>query len=341
VRWHLDVGENESVRFRHRTVYHLLGIAGLDEDPLNLLERVGLELLDSDYCQWLNKFSLDGLELASVVTCNDEVFRELDLRTAIANRLLNGMTGTAGTTDLQADIAAQHADRQRRFGITPWLVVEVTGDDPRASIEEAEFVDDLGASVELGTGLSVLNELSRGRATDLHFLVAGALSVAAGRPIHTSPASAGCWHVRPDGEPHFRFAAHGSAKAFASRSLTSGFGDRFSHAFATAQRDMRSSRALTAAGISLQWELPESLQFLSAFTALEMLTKSTANVPEPRRGGKRTGLAKHFQSLAGANENDCQVFDRLYALRNGMAHEARFGVSVADQARELFNKYFL
>jgi len=31
----------------------------------------------------------------------------------------------------------------------------------------------------------------------------------------------------------------------------------------------------------------------------------------------------------------------LYALRNEMAHEARFGVSAADQARELFNKHFL
>ena len=331
------------MRFRHRTVYHLLGIEGLDQDPLVLLDRVGLESLDPEFCQWLNSFSLECLEVAAFVTCNDKVFRELDLRTAIANRLLNRMTGNAGTTDLEADIAAQGAERQRRFGSTPWLVVEVTGDDPRVSIgdtESVELVDDLGVSVELGAGLSVSNELSRSRATDIHFLVAGALSVAAGDAVHSSPAGTGCWHERPDGEPHFRFTVRGSAKAFASRPLTAGFEDRFSRALATAQRDMRSSRALVAAGVSLQWELPESLQFLSAFTAREMLTKSRADVPEPRRGGERTGLRKHFQSLAGANETDCEAFDRLYALRNGLAHEARFDVSVADQARQLFNKYF-
>ena len=336
----LDNGENEIVRFRHRTVYHLLGIAGLDQDTLVLLDQVGLEFLDSDHCQWLNTLSLEDLKLSASVTCNDDVFCELDLRTAIANRLLNERTGNADTTDLQAEITAQRADRQRRFGSTPWLVLEVTGYDPRVSIAGTESFDDLGVSVELVAGLSVLKELSSSRATDMHFLVAGALSVAAGKPVHTSPAGTGCWHVRPDGAPHFRFAIHGSAKAFASHPLTSGFEDRFSHALATAQSDIRSSRALVAAGVSLQWDLPDSLQFLSAFTALEMLTKTRANVPEPRRGGNRAGLARHFQSLAGANENDCEVFDRLYALRNDLAHEARFDVSVASQARELYNKYF-
>lgn len=332
------------MKFCHRTVYHLLGITGLDEDPLTLLDRVGLGSLDAEYCHWLNKLSLDDLDLAAFVTSNNEVFRELDLRTAIANRLLNGMIGTPNAPEIQAEITAQRADRQHRFGSTPWLVVEITGDDQRVSTVDTESIDDLGASVERVAGVSGLNELSRSRATDIHFLIAGALSVAAGRAVHTSPAGMGCWHVRPDGTPHFRFTSRGSAKGFASHPLTSGFGDRFSDALAVAQRDTRSSRALVAAGVSLQWELSESLQFLSAFTALEMLTKSRTNAPELSRTGNRTGrtgLPKHFQSIAGANATDCDLFDRLYALRNGMAHEARFDVSVADQARELFNTYFL
>lgn len=96
---------------------------------------------------------------------------------------------------------------------------------------------------------------------------------------------------------------------------------------------------MTSLGQSLQWGLAPSLQFLSAFTALELWIKVGTQAPEWRATGKRVGLAKRFEQLAHADPADCEFFDRLYELRNGMAHQAQLDVAGADQARELFSKY--
>jgi hypothetical protein len=187
--------------------------------------------------------------------------------------------------------------------------------------------------------MSFLNEFSSPRAADLHHLVAGVVMLAAGRPTYISIAGQGCWHVRTDGAPHFRFVFRGSATGFASGPLRPEAVTRFAEVLNLAPSEPRIARALTSLGQSLQWGLAPPLQFLSAFTALELLTKAETNAPHWRAKDKRTGLARRFEQVADANPADCELFDRLYELRNEMAHQAQLTHTGADQARELFTKY--
>ncbi len=162
-------------------------------------------------------------------------------------------------------------DRSGRFGNTAWLVLDVDGDDIRTSDPASTLHDELGASIEVknSNSMSSRNELSSARAAPLHHYVARAVMLAAGRPTYISSASTGCWHVRTDGAPHFRFARQASATTFASMPLRPQAATRLTDVLNLASSDPRLSQALVSLGQSLQWGLAPSLQFLSAFTALE------------------------------------------------------------------------
>lgn len=327
------------MRFRHRTLYHLLGIQAIDADPWTLFDSVPIGSIDDEYGRWLQKLGLDGLTVHAEITFDEQVFDELDLRTAIANRMLGGTLGIGETLNEQREEI--RLERSGRFGNTAWLVLDVDGDDTRTSDPASALDDELGASIEVknSNSMSILNELSGARAAALHHYVAGAVMLAAGRPTYISSASKGCWHVRMDGAPHFRFALQASATTFASMPLRPQAATRLTEVLNLASSDPRLSRALVSLGQSLQWGLAPSLQFLSAFTALELCTKAGTKAPVWQSAEKRAGLAKRFEQLAHADPADCDLFDRLYELRNDMAHRAQLNGSGAEQARELLSKY--
>lgn len=189
------------MQFRHRTVYHLLGIQAIDADPWTLLDSVPIGSIDDKYGRWLQQLGLDGPTLRAEITFDEQVFHELDLRTAIANSMLDGSLGIVKTVDKQREEI--RLERSGRFGNTAWLVPDIDGDDPRSTDPERAVDDELGASIEVTNTMSMLNELSSSRAAELHHFVAGAVMLAAGRPTYISTASKGCWHVRTDAAPHF------------------------------------------------------------------------------------------------------------------------------------------
>jgi hypothetical protein len=326
-----------NMKFRHRTVYHLLGLQAIDADPWTLIDSVPIGSINDEYGRWLQKLGLDGLTVHAEITCREQIFDELDRRTAIANSMLNGTLEIGQTVDEQLEEI--RLERSGRFGNTAWLVLDVDGEDTRSSNPTIALDDELGASTEVTNSISSLNELSSSRAAALHHYVAGAVMLAAGRATYIAAASKGCWHVRTDGAPHFRFALQASATSFASMPLRPQAATRLTEVLNLASSDPSVSRALVSLGQSLQWGLDPSLQFLSAFTALELYTKAGTKAPAWQATGKRTGLAKRFEKLAHADPADCDLFDRLYELRNDMAHRAQLNGSGAEQARELLSKY--
>jgi hypothetical protein len=251
--------------------------------------------------------------------------------------MLNGTLGIGQAVDKQVEEI--RSERSGRFGNTAWLVLDVDGDDTRSSDPASALDDELGASIEVTNSISSLNELSSSRAEALHHYVAGAVMLAAGRPTYIAAASKGCWHIRTDGAPHFRFALRASATTFASVPLQPQAATRLTGVLNLASSDPRLSQALVSLGQSLQWGLAPSLQFLSAFSALELCTKAGTKAPAWQATGKRTGLAKRFEQLAQSDPADCDLFDRLYELRNDLAHRAQLNGSGAEQARELLSKY--
>ena len=94
---------------------------------------------------------------------------------------------------------------------------------------------------------------------------------------------------------------------------------------------------MSAYGQSVSYHLDPALCFLSAFAGLELVVKVRSN-SSPYAPGKRPGLAKKFAGLVGATDPDSDTFDRLYAERNGLAHEANFGAPDAVQTRRLFDR---
>jgi len=104
-------------------------------------------------------------------------------------------------------------------------------------------------------------------------------------------------------------------------------------------------RAFIAYGQSMQHDLDPSLEFLSAFSALELLVKCRTHKPQRQAPATRQaptnprGLRSRFKTVANGDQLDCDTFAGLYALRNGLAHEARFDVSSAHKVRYLFDKY--
>jgi hypothetical protein len=105
------------MQFRHRTVYHLLGVQTLDTEPWRLLDSVPIESIDDEYGRWLARLGLVGLALRAEITFDEQVFYELDLRTAIANSVLDGDPADAKTVDKQRE--AIRLERASRFGRRP------------------------------------------------------------------------------------------------------------------------------------------------------------------------------------------------------------------------------
>ncbi len=327
------------MRFLHRTVYQLTDVQ-LQGDPWVLLKDASLESIDADYDNRLRDLGFEDVVLQAVVTADDDVFREIDARTLLADRRVNELLGKQTPRSRVETQLEELRSVRRRTSAQTWLVIDVGGEDSHEDAELPEIDSELDASFQIREQHSFLLELSSPRATELHHFVAGAFRLAAGHDTHIRQASQGCWHVRPDGKPHFRFGPivyRGHAHAI--KSMQGGAGDRFAQLIALAHDDAGIARAFTAFGQSLESDLGPTLEFLAAFTALELLTKSRTRAREPAIDVERKGLRKRFEQVANQDPGDCRSFDRLYDLRNGLAHEARFDVWGADESRRLFGKY--
>ena len=316
-----------------------MGIHEVIDDPWVLLPSVSLNAVDAPFKEWLESLGLEDLNVRAIVTADDDIHSEHDVRTTISNIALNALVGKVAADQSFADHLDQVRSHRQAASIGVRLVIDVTGDYPQTDAELTELNSEIGASVEHRNSPSHLIELSSPRAHELHHLIAGAVRHAVRRELHISGAAQSAWFLRPDGYPHFVLRVSGSARGIASTALPAGAVDCFPHVLDVALGDTRMRKAFSAYGQSMQYDLDPSLEFLSAFTALELLIKSRANEPPREPTAKRTGLAKKFETIADGDSTDCDNFDSLYARRNGLAHEARFNVAAGDQARALFGKY--
>lgn len=329
-----------AVLFRHRAVYHLAGLDSLPVDPWKVLNEP-FAAVDADLSNWLHNAGVTGVHTDVTVTANDHVLADLDTRTALANRMLDGFFGDSPRPTHKAAIDAIRTARANELVPGVWLAIETVGDHGRV-VDPGALIDEAGASVELAEAGSVVSSLGGVRALEIHHRVIGAICLAARHEVRAKPVGTAWWYVRPDGKPHFLMVFSASARGTVSSSLRPEAVQDVPRLFAASNADPRIARALAAYGQSLEPGLDPTLEFLSAFTALELLTKAQRKAPRlPEVGGARHGLAKHFEALTGGDQHDSTRFDGLYAQRNGLAHEARFNVSAADHARELFSKYML
>jgi hypothetical protein len=93
---------------------------------------------------------------------------------------------------------------------------------------------------------------------------------------------------------------------------------------------------LSLLGRSLAVGLDPVVDFVVAFTALEQFLKARA----PGKLGLRRRLEGLVASSAGFGPEDLQEFDRLYAVRNDLAHEGRLvpDRTSADRVRSLLQR---
>lgn len=326
------------MRFVVRTVMQLGGISGLPSDPWRVVLDTPLERLDADWSKWLAGFQLDELQLHATVSMDQHQFAEVDTRTALANRLLDGTFGREDDEFVSESVADIRRKRYEAIGPGAWLIIDITGTDATTRDDFPEVEPEFGVSYDVVDAAPSISALDGSAAHAIHNRVIGAIGVAAHRPVHTRPVGRCWWYVRPDGRPHHVMRFRVSARATASAPLRPEAPDDIVPLLQTAESDSRFASALGAFGQSLAWDLDPSLEFLSAFTGLELLIKARTNAPEHPQSPDRRGLAKRFETLVGPVDPDCATFDRLYAERNGLAHEAQFTTRSADSARRLFDR---
>lgn len=328
------------MRFRHCTAYHLAGIQDLRLDPWTPLVRLPLAEIDARFAEWVSTFRLDGLELSVTVTADQRSFAELDTRMAIGNRLLDGLRLTE-ENPASASQSAEDIRTERTASLVPglWLVIHVDGDHQVPDIVFTDIDERFDASFQGVSEPTTVSSLNSYGAHDIHRRLIGMVGLAAQHPIRSKRIGHAWWYIRDDERPHFLMRLTMSARGTVSTPLRRDAPDAFERLLIAGQRDPRLTSAMIAYGQSLESDLDPNLEFLAAFTALELFTKAETGAPNRPASAARTGLAKRFETVAIANQHDCDKFDSLYNIRNGMAHESRFNADAAHAARELFEKY--
>ena len=281
---------------------------------------------------------LDDLSLSATVSMDERRFSELDSGTALSNRLLDGLFAEFDPGRASESVADIRRNRATALGAGAWLIIDVTGDHPRAVPTEPTLVPDLGLSFELVDEVTPMFELGGYSAKSIHRRIVGTICIAAEHNIRTRAVTQGWWFVGPDDLPHHLIKISGSGRGIVSVRLRDAAEETVSRLLSIADSDSRIASALAAFGQSLEWDLDPALEFLSAFTGLELLIKARTGAPIHSPSATRTGLARRFENLVGDDSADCLTFDHLYAERNGLAHEARFTARAADQARRLFER---
>ena len=326
------------MRFVHRTVYWVQGISSLAADPTLVVEGVALGALDVDQRDWLHRLGLEALRVSVSLRGDESCFAEIDLRDAIANQSLNALFGNAELNGLPADELASVRAARTKVASGPWLVIDIDGEHRDAHLTLGDVDPRWGVSIERVHKPTVLRELSSDATLGLHHLCKAVLRVGTGLALQFSSAGQSSWYCRPDGHQHMLFGLQVNAKGFASRPLNDDARTQCAGLVAAAGASPRLAQSLRAYGQSLDVDLDAHLAFLSAFSALELLTKHRAGRAPYQRPETRRGLRADFDTIAEGND-DVERFERLYDLRNDFAHEARFTADAAHIARELYEKY--
>ncbi|HUP73834.1 MAG TPA: hypothetical protein VM282_12410 [Acidimicrobiales bacterium] len=272
------------------------------------------------------------------ITLDEGILAELDARTAVANQLLDGIAGNdVAQSETVADI-----QRIRKQKLVPgaWLVIEIAGDYPTQATALPELDVERRLSFEL-VNASLLPELGGRAAQAFHNWTIGMVCLAARHSLRSRRVGRGWWYIRPDGLPHYEISFSMNAQGVVSTGLRPEAITDLPQLLSSSEGDPRVGRAIAAYGLSLESDLDPNLEFLAAFTAVELLANVRTNRPAWMPSAKRKGLAKRFARVAVAEPSDCDMFDNLYAARNGLAHEARFTATAGEHARQLFAKYLV
>lgn len=318
------------MKFVHRSAFRVEGIRVPSEETLEISQALDLQNLDPRLFNWLTKLGLTELAAKFRLTTEKSDFTELDLRMAIANFTLNATGDFSVSIEEGADVI--RADRDAHIHAC-WMFIEITGEYEAIAIDRSAMQQHEGFSYEHANNPSVLNELNRPVAKELHQMLLGALQLSVGHDLEWTDAGQTAWFQHA-GKPLFRLVLSSSAKALAIKAPPPNMTNTFNELVGVATRNLGLQRALIAFGQSRRPDLDPTLEFLSAFAALEQLVK--ARTPSMTS----TNLSDRFDHMSGDQE-DGALFRRLNGLRNDLAHEARFDVSTGREARQLFAKYFM